>query len=642
MPAEIQLQSVSWASPPISPVDFRDALVVHHGATQALLSADSRFLARRNFGSLTREGRALKARRDEGCPSPPNSAKGEIQRRVKVQQIKKTTMKNCSISTCKEASKQNNSVRQPNPRSVALVCQGSCQVYRQSVGGASRDPPTILTPLSTVDKEASSIMKCVAGRGSLIYLAAIAHLALLPCLPAVSAEGNKPEVHVSVDPTSSDEASQATQGSILDNSVSIEEDDESEFEEAPDDIPIPSAFERLPEHGGPMTAATLQKQPANEQIASAAASMQGPPATEHWVLSLWHLMLSYRVVDCAALLTLILVIVVAFKGKAENKRIAAQWLQSVKELLENQFASVAEANNGALSARSYNEFELFCSGRRNCMFMHATLQCISRQDLWKGHVFRRFLNCVGDEVTLEFLLPECGEGMIFGICRRLEQRKFVEALWDVTEFCKSRQSANLLSQVPEGFSVISDTQEAAEKILDIPGLQKLLQQLAPYLRCIYTSDLCTNTPPALSATIAAVYGTAAAGANKPKRVLRLNYILPEKDEEFDARLPVAVACKLVDALASLRLSDACRESVRKMRLTYEKEREKTRRKEQQEEAERRRQERKREEEKAIEKLPEEQRRKAQEAQAKKAAREQRREQRQGVKVSVDWVGRKKA
>ncbi|OEH75558.1 hypothetical protein cyc_03894 [Cyclospora cayetanensis] len=66
-------------------------------------------------------------------------------------------------------------------------------------------------------------MKCVAGRGSLIYLAAIAHLALLPCLPAVSAEGNKPEVHVSVDPTSSDEASQATQGSILDNSVSIEE-----------------------------------------------------------------------------------------------------------------------------------------------------------------------------------------------------------------------------------------------------------------------------------------------------------------------------------------------------------------------------------------------------------------------------------
>ncbi|OEH75559.1 transmembrane protein [Cyclospora cayetanensis] len=405
-------------------------------------------------------------------------------------------------------------------------------------------------------------------------------------------------------------------------------DDESEFEEAPDDIPIPSAFERLPEHGGPMTAATLQKQPANEQIASAAASMQGPPATEHWVLSLWHLMLSYRVVDCAALLTLILVIVVAFKGKAENKRIAAQWLQSVKELLENQFASVAEANNGALSARSYNEFELFCSGRRNCMFMHATLQCISRQDLWKGHVFRRFLNCVGDEVTLEFLLPECGEGMIFGICRRLEQRKFVEALWDV---------------------------EAAEKILDIPGLQKLLQQLAPYLRCIYTSDLCTNTPPALSATIAAVYGTAAAGANKPKRVLRLNYILPEKDEEFDARLPVAVACKLVDALASLRLSDACRESVRKMRLTYEKEREKTRRKEQQEvsgchelqagrqgEAERRRQERKREEEKAIEKLPEEQRRKAQEAQAKKAAREQRREQRQGVKVSVDWVGRKKA
>ncbi|KAL8435758.1 hypothetical protein ACSSS7_002240 [Eimeria intestinalis] len=98
-----------------------------------------------------------------------------------------------------------------------------------------------------------------------------------------------------------------------------------------------------------------------------------------------------------------------------------------------------------------------------------------------------------------------------------------------------------------------------------------------------------------------------------------------------ASLPIVVGCKLVDALATLRLSDASRESVKKLRLAYEREQQKQRRKEQQEAAEKRRIEKKREQEKAIESLPEEQRRKAQEAQEKKAAKEQRREQRQGIR-----------
>ncbi|KAL8450898.1 hypothetical protein Emag_003004 [Eimeria magna] len=201
---------------------------------------------------------------------------------------------------------------------------------------------------------------------------------------------------------------------------------------------------------------------------------------------------------------------------------------------------------------------------------------------------------------------------------------------------------------------MSDTQEAAERFLDIPGMQKYLQQLGPYLRCLYTSDLCTSTNPLLRATIAAVFGSCAAAVNKPpllplcapharrKRVLRLTYKLAEGDEAFDPRLPIVVGCKVVDALASLRLSDAqqlelcallqSRESVKKLRLAYEREQQKQRRKEQQEAAEKRRIEKKREQEKAIDNLPEEQRRKAQEAREKKAVKEQRKEQRQGIRV----------
>lgn len=84
-----------------------------------------------------------------------------------------------------------------------------------------------------------------------------------------------------------------------------------------------------------------------------------------------------------------------------------------------------------------------------------------------------------------------------------------------TEFCKVRLASHMSALVPEGFSLVSDTLEAAEKLFDFSGASKLMQQLGPRLKCLYTSDLCTNTNPALTATIAAICGTAAAAAKKP-------------------------------------------------------------------------------------------------------------------------------
>lgn len=245
---------------------------------------------------------------------------------------------------------------------------------------------------------------------------------------------------------------------------------------------------------------------------------------------------------------------------------------------------------------------------------------------------RRMLGHSGDLVTLEFILPQAGEGLIVNICKRQEQRTYIEASWDIMEFCKVRHASSITSQLPDGFVLMADTQEAAEKLLDVPGLHKHLAQLGPYLKCLYTSDLCTNTNPALAPTISAIFGSCAAAVNKPKRILRMSYYLPGKDDTFDHRLPIAVACKIVDALANIRLSDSSRESVRKLRLAYEKEQQKHRRKELQEAAEKRRMEKKKEQERVLESLPEDQRRKVQEAQDRKAVRDQRKEQRQGIRV----------
>lgn len=404
--------------------------------------------------------------------------------------------------------------------------------------------------------------------------------------------------------------------------LDVDDDEESEYEEAPEDLPIPSAFAHRPP-----VPSTSPLAPKPKPAATESASM-----TPDALLSMWHVMVTYRVIDISAAVLFLIVVVIAIKGKAENTEVATEWMKSIRELLAVQFASVADGSKGALIARSYNSFEFFCSGRRNCMFMLSTLDCVPRQCLWRGNLLRQLLDHKGDLVTLEFILPEAGEGMIVNICKRQEQRSHIEASWDIMEFCKVRHANSISSQLPDGFVLLADTQEAAERLLESAGLQKHLSQLAPYLKCIYTSDLCTNTNPALTATIGAVFGSCAAAVNKPKRVLRMSYYLPENNDAFDNRLPIVVACKLVDALASIRLSDSSRESVRKLRLAYEKEQQKHRRKEQQEAAEKRRIDKKKEQERALESLPEEQRRKAQEAHERKAIREQRKEQRQGIKV----------
>lgn len=42
-------------------------------------------------------------------------------------------------------------------------------------------------------------------------------------------------------------------------------------------------------------------------------------------------------------------------------------------MLSIQFADVSKETKGSFAARSYDCFELFCSGRRNCLFMEVTL-----------------------------------------------------------------------------------------------------------------------------------------------------------------------------------------------------------------------------------------------------------------------------
>lgn len=403
----------------------------------------------------------------------------------------------------------------------------------------------------------------------------------------------------------------------------FDDDEDTEDDDEPVNLPFPNAFVNptpvVPPTPAPVPMATVSQQETTS------------PATQA-LLDLWHLVVSYKIIDISAIILLVVVVIVAIQGKGKNMDVATNWMQTIREALSVQFAAVSVHTKGALTARSYSSFDLFCSGRRNCMFMHATLECVPRHCAWRGHILRQLLGHTGDLVTLEFVLPMAGEGMVLNICRRPEQRSYIENSWDIMEFCKVRHASSVTNLLPEGFVMHADTLEAAEKFLDLPGFHKHLVQLAPYLRNIYTSDLCTNTNPALSATIAAALGTAAAGPTKPKRVLRMSYYLPEDNVQFDHRLPIVVGCKLVDALANIRLSDPTREVVKKMRMAYEKEQQKHRRKEQQEAAEKRKIEKRKEQERALENLPEEQRRKAQEAQERRALREQRKEQRHGIRM----------
>ena len=74
-------------------------------------------------------------------------------------------------------------------------------------------------------------------------------------------------------------------------------------------------------------------------------------------------------------------IIIIWMGSQQNKRIASFWGFCFKDVLVSQFAKVGDGAGGILSCISWNEYDLYCTGRQHCWSLVGRLNLRKRQDL---------------------------------------------------------------------------------------------------------------------------------------------------------------------------------------------------------------------------------------------------------------------
>ncbi|PFH37265.1 hypothetical protein BESB_037230 [Besnoitia besnoiti] len=323
--------------------------------------------------------------------------------------------------------------------------------------------------------------------------------------------------------------------------------------------------------------------------------------------------------------TVAVVIAVAVWGRKKNIHVADAWIGSVSSLLKANFAVVGYENS-YLVMKSYNVFELYCTGRRNCFCLHGVLQCLPRQCLWRhffvGPLFRSQAEDSANSVTLELLLTPSAEPGVVAVCKRTEQKQLMSSNWDLREFAKARTAASnpKLAQLGSNLVAFSDTSDALDSlVLGNKTATKTLAACAEFFRFLYFSDVCSSIHPSLVPTAATCPGASA--NTRTFRVLRMSFFLPPNDRMEEVEPLLRLALFLADQARHLGLSDKSVEVAKKMRLQYQKEMLKEQEEQRQEQLEKKRSERKRLDEEKYQNMTPEQQRKYEEKEYKKSLKQ---------------------
>ncbi|PHJ24806.1 transmembrane protein [Cystoisospora suis] len=342
----------------------------------------------------------------------------------------------------------------------------------------------------------------------------------------------------------------------------------------------------------------------------------GPPPKRSFVPEMFFLCL------------LLLVVLVAIRGKKENVRVADAWIASVAPLLRENFVSVGYQTSYLLM-KAYNIFEIYCTGRRNCFYLHGVLQCLPRQCLWRQYFLRQFFKSnpeyTADSITLEVLLPHSPEPSVVALCRRADQKRLNDN-WDLREFGKLRTSSTntRLSQLPGNLVAFSDTSEALDAtFLNSKNTIKALNACSSYFRYLYISDICLSIHPSVQPTALSCTASRAPppASDKTRRILRMSFFLPPPEKMAEVEPLLRLLFFLTDSSRQLNLSDKTVEVARKMRMQYQKDLMKKQDAQRLEQMEKKRSEKKRQEEERFERMTPEQQRKFEEKEYKKSLKQ---------------------
>lgn len=366
-----------------------------------------------------------------------------------------------------------------------------------------------------------------------------------------------------------------------------EEDDDDEFEYS--DVPSRASSRRQ------QAWRTVDERQPKDQ-ASSRKGFKKAEEDQHFLLLALRLKVLFegRWVDVVAVALIVLVVVTAYIGKRENYELARTWMRVCRPVLEQQFSSIGFPGGDSVLPKSWSCFEFYATGRKNCRFLSVEMECAKRQCFWRWHCLN-FL--AKQEAVIRFeISTETLDTVVFGVCRKREQKQFLGEHCDLRTLSRPRERKDL----PGSLLCCSDTTEAASMLLR-PQIVKALSEVEFLFTSIIVSDL-------------------SAPQRCPKRpgIVRLDFKLPEgKQMELVAPEMLLMALWITDLATEMKIGEKTRDALLKLRRAPTENDRKEEEDSRNEAMEKRRQEKRRQEEERLERATPEQRRKLEEKLYKK-------------------------
>jgi len=179
-------------------------------------------------------------------------------------------------------------------------------------------------------------------------------------------------------------------------------------------------------------------------------------------------------------------------GKSKNSMLASTWLQTHKQLLEENFSLVGDdralehnSESDGLVKESENIFTLWCSGRTCCEGMLVEIKLIKRQDLVAvlAGMMRPTLDQIHIKITLD---QDALDTFVFCVATKKTASHLSKDMADINVYCPERRPGEKYN-IPSEFQVMSEISEASLAILD-SKVTAVLKKYTNLIDYIHISD----------------------------------------------------------------------------------------------------------------------------------------------------------
>lgn len=325
----------------------------------------------------------------------------------------------------------------------------------------------------------------------------------------------------------------------------------------------------------------------------------------------------------------LLAVINGYVGRKKNKVIAINWFRCCQDIFDGNFAKLGN-NKSFLLEKSYDSFEFFGTGRKNCNYYVVKLNLMVRQCIWR-YYFLNYFTGHKDVMRIQINFAKLDKTVLC-IYRKKKKKTVDKEFPFLLKYTKCMERKELKNV----YAIRADSSEVVDLVLGGKILQ-FLNTYDEYINFICITDIplseaeaqqeSKNKNNATASTADTISNSSTNGGDersgnteeteteeKETCFCYLDLVIPSDSEEL--RKFVSFSIFMIDACHSILLSDRVREHVKKLRALIENEDEK-RKQEIKEMEERKKAKKLQQEQEKIENMTAQQQRKYEERKQKK-------------------------